>query len=119
VQRELIAYEVTNDIEVNILFPVLGVPHRQHSSDDITAWKHRNTPLVKKLFKRYIDATGPLIEQHWEYTILLSLLKEIDRVATIERDSDEIRRMLTVINGSNEMRRRYRGAAGTLHRPPA
>lgn len=118
VQREWFAYEVINDIQVATSFPVLGSPQLQHVSDEVDAWKKHNMPLIKKLFKRYLHHTGPLIEQHWEYAILLSLLRDLDRLAEIEHDTDEVRRMLTVIDGSNEMRRRYRGAAGTLHRPP-
>lgn len=118
VQREWFAYEVTDNIEVAVSFPVMGSSQLQHVSEDIAAWKKHNMPLIKKLFKQYIHHTGPLIEQHWEYAILLSLLRELDRLAEIEHDTDEIRRMLTVIDGSNDMRRRYRGAAGTLHLPP-
>jgi hypothetical protein len=118
VQREWRAYEVTNDIEVEVSFPVLGVPGRFHESKEITAWKKHNMGLVKKNFTRYIRSTLPLIERHWEYKILISLLQHLDRLAGLERDADEVQRMLTVVNGTAEMRKRYRGAAGTLSRPP-
>jgi len=118
VQREWCAYEITNGIEVDVLFPVLGSNGRMHESSDITAWKKHNMGLVKKNFTRYISTTLPLIEQHWEYKIVLSLLQQLDRLAVIDRDTDELRRMLTVVNGTTEMKKRYRGAAGTLSHPP-
>jgi hypothetical protein len=118
VQREWYAYEVTNGIEVDIIFPVLGKPGHRHDSQAIRDWTKHNMRLVKKNFSKYIDATLPLLEHHWEYAILLSLLQQLDRLAEAERDLDEVRRMLTVIDLPADARRRYRGAAGTLARRP-
>lgn len=118
VQREWYAYEVTNGIEVDIIFPVLGKPGHQHDSQAIRDWTRHNIRLVKKNFAKYIDATLPLLEHHWEYAILLSLLQQLDRLAEAARDIDEVQRMLTVIDLPADARRRYRGAAGTLARRP-
>jgi hypothetical protein len=118
VQRTFSAFQTMTGLEVEVVFPVIGSPRKRHESLEVTAWIEHNRELVKRSFQKYIRATSPLIEHHWEYNTLLSLLKDIDNLAMIEQQCDSIRRMIAVLEGSTEKRERYRRSAATLQRPP-
>lgn len=113
--REFALFQVTGGFEVNIRFPKLAQHGHYHANERLNRWRKKNASKVKSILHQYFDHHLPLLEDHWEYSVLLSLLREIERLASASRDVDEVNRLLTAAGGTPAERRRYREAAGTLH----
>lgn len=118
VQREFVAFRTTNGLDIDIRFPTLAKSGHFNDSPEIRAWIKTHRRKVKKTMTEYVANHAPLLGHHWEYALMLSLLTQIDRLATIERDSEELRRLLGLLDGTPQQHDRYRDAAGTLSRPP-
>jgi len=113
--REFALYQVTGGFEVDIRFPKIAQHGLYQNNDRLNRWRRQNSRNVKSILHQYFDHHLPLLEDHWEYTVLLTLLREIDRLSGAARDVDEVNRLLTAAGGTAAERRRYREAAGTLH----
>ena len=118
VQREFVAFRTTNGLDIDIRFPKLTKPEHLYDNPELRAWTNSNSGKVKKAMSQYVEDNALLIDHHWDYALTLSMLSQIDRLAAIERDSDELRRLLGLLDGTPEQHDRYRDAAGTLSRPP-